>query len=64
MTGRWWSNNQRRKMYKNTKHDKEYKLPMCHLCDSCESNICVLTNKDVTQSVFGRNSPKICPKRN
>lgn len=59
------------------KHDK-YKdanrlgLPICEKCNHAihrmskskgYRHICNLTNVDVTQSIFGGNSPRICPQR-
>lgn len=43
-------------------------------CDKCEDRInkrisgenrdyCIILDRDVTQSVFGLNSPRVCPKR-
>lgn len=50
--------------------DKKSKQPMCHLCEFClyekkiKGHICtLLNNKNVTQSHFGKNSPRLCPKR-
>jgi hypothetical protein len=64
-----WIRNQIRKQYKRDKLDENYKFPMCHKCEECEfmkerhTDICKILNRDVGQSVFGRNSPKCCPKR-
>ena len=68
--GKNWVRNQIRKQYKRDKHDEEYQFPMCHKCEQREfvverhTDICKSLNKDIGQSVFGRNSPKCCPKRN
>ena len=50
-------------------------VPRCDRCDSMTRvrserkgegmrDCCGLTGRDVTQSCFGMNSPKDCPKRN
>lgn len=48
-------------------------LPRCDTCSQCQrrksekhegcADYCRILNRDVSQSTFGRNSPRVCPLR-